>query len=137
LYRTFINLEGRIGERAKLPGSPASKSSDVLSRHSKSPSLGFKGDFRQWEDLLRLANNGSLFRLSYIKDRPVVHRTGAAPPSRIKQVDPRTGRSRPLCDTAANSGERGVCVTFPAGVDLVWHRSVLVCAGQLVRIVTV
>ena len=35
----------------------ASKSSDVLSRHSKSPRLlGFTGDFRQWEGLLRIGD---------------------------------------------------------------------------------
>jgi hypothetical protein len=50
-----INPGGRNGERVKLPGSQASKSSGVSSQAAGSPKAwGFKGDFRRWEDLLRV-----------------------------------------------------------------------------------
>ena len=45
--------EESTGERAKLPESPASTSSGaVISTLRVAESMGFKGDFRQWELLL-------------------------------------------------------------------------------------
>ena len=119
--------------------------------------------------------------------RPVVHRPGAGPPSRIKHVDPRTGRNRLFYATRqriqvsaafASLSQQAWCAPAASvmgmhennpiqpvnafsnavdprklyphfdhlmrnlyhsgqqhGTDLVWHRNVLVCAGQLVRIV--
>jgi hypothetical protein len=57
LFLTSINLGGNTGERAKQPGSPASKSERcVISSFKIAESMGFKGDFRQWEDLLRIGD---------------------------------------------------------------------------------
>ena len=43
-----------IVDRCQAPRSPASKSNGVSSRRFQiAESMGFKGDFRQWEDLLR------------------------------------------------------------------------------------
>ena len=53
----LFSLEGSFGGRAKLPGSPASKSSDASSRRFRvAESMGFKGDIRQWEHLLRIGD---------------------------------------------------------------------------------
>jgi hypothetical protein len=44
-----------MGEPAKLLASPASKSSHASSSGFQiAESMGFKGDFRQWEHLLRI-----------------------------------------------------------------------------------
>ena len=44
-----IRLGGNTGERAKLPESPASKSSDVPSRHFRSPrASALRANLRQW-----------------------------------------------------------------------------------------
>ena len=55
LFLTFISLEGNTGEPAKPPEGPASRSSVASSRRFQiAEGMGFKGDFRQWENLLGL-----------------------------------------------------------------------------------
>jgi hypothetical protein len=55
LFPTSISRGGRIGGHAKLPESPASKSSRCfISTIQIAESMGLKGEFRQWEDLLRV-----------------------------------------------------------------------------------
>ena len=57
LSPTFINPGGNTDGRAKQPGSPANKSSGAISSFRIAESLGFKGDFRQWEHLLRVGDS--------------------------------------------------------------------------------
>ena len=57
LSPTFISPGDHIGEPAKLPESPARKSSGASSQASIAESMGFKGDFRQWEQLMRVCLN--------------------------------------------------------------------------------
>jgi hypothetical protein len=52
---TSIRPGGLTGERAKLPGSQASKSGRcVISSFQVAESMGFTGECRQWEHLLRI-----------------------------------------------------------------------------------
>ena len=52
----YFNLEGSIGEPARLLESPGSKLSRVISSFQIAERMGFKGDFGQWEDLLRIGH---------------------------------------------------------------------------------
>ena len=54
---TSISPEESIGEHAKLPESRARKSSGTSSQASGSPKAwDSKGEFRQWQDLLRIGD---------------------------------------------------------------------------------
>jgi hypothetical protein len=53
----YFNFERSIGEPAKLLANPASRSSRAPSQASRlRESMSFKGDFRQWEELLRVGD---------------------------------------------------------------------------------
>jgi len=56
-------ISANMRNRRKVPGKQIERC--VISTFQIAESMGFKGEFRQWEDLLRLGNIGSLFRLSY------------------------------------------------------------------------
>ena len=55
-YRSACRRAGKSGKQIERC---------VISSFHVGESMGFKGEFRQWEDLLGLGNNGPLFRLSY------------------------------------------------------------------------
>jgi hypothetical protein len=57
LFPTSINRGENIGEDAKTAGKSGKQIERcVISSFQIAESMGFKGDFRQWEDLLRVGD---------------------------------------------------------------------------------
>lgn len=57
LLPTSIRAGGNTGERAKLPGKSGKQIERcVISTFWVAESLGFKGDIREWQELLRIGD---------------------------------------------------------------------------------
>jgi hypothetical protein len=57
LSPTSIRSEGNTGEPAKLPGKSGKQiERRVITSFQIAESMGFKGEFRQWEHLLRIGD---------------------------------------------------------------------------------
>ena len=54
LRRIFTSPAGNTRERAKLPENPVSRLNDAYLDISVATNMGFKGDIRHWEELLRI-----------------------------------------------------------------------------------
>ena len=55
LFSTSISPEGSIGERARLPANSGKQIEPcVIASFQAAESMGFKGEFSKWEELLRL-----------------------------------------------------------------------------------
>jgi hypothetical protein len=71
LFPTFISFGGSFGERARLRGSPASKSSGVSFRAFRLPKAwALKGNFANGRIFCGLANNGALQIVQWQPGRP-------------------------------------------------------------------